>query len=127
MHGICGSPGPWVAVHCPGDAPGRLRYIKRVGYFSSIAKVELPQLSEYEIDGGPKVCWDKCTQIMNANACLISAAPELRDAAIEGIAALYGAIEVCGDIGNLSHALRMLESAVRKSEPTRPDLLAVEE
>jgi hypothetical protein len=64
--------GPWVAEHCPGDADGRLRYIKKPGRFATVARVELPQIEEYEIDGGPKVCWSKCNQIMNANSQFIA-------------------------------------------------------
>lgn len=32
----------------------------------------------------------------------------------EGISALYGAINVCGDIGNLRHALNLLENEKKR-------------
>lgn len=106
----------WVAEHCPGDAPGRLRYIKRRGFFHSIAKVELPQLSEFECEGGAKANWDKCNEIMNARARLLASAPTLRYAGDEALAALYGCREVLGDIGNIGHAINLLEEALSQSQ-----------
>lgn len=50
-----------------------------------------------------------------ANAYLTAAAPDLYAALDEALAALYGAISVCGAIGNLTHARDLAQSALAKA------------
>lgn len=50
------------------------------------------------------------------NAHLIAAAPDFVNAAQEALAALYGAREVLGSIGNTQHAIDLLEAAIAKAK-----------
>lgn len=50
-----------------------------------------------------------------ANAQLISASVELLEAATEAEAALYGAVALIGEIGNIPHAMKLLRRAINKA------------
>lgn len=115
--------GPWVAeTHCL-DIPGmvtdiRCRFIPESLYpwLTVIARTVSPPIGWYEDDQrGPRKNWELAKEMQTANALLIGAAPELYDAGDEALAALYGCREVVGDIGNIGHAIGLLESALDKA------------
>ena len=75
--------------------------------------------TNHESDARPIICeranGGSLESDWEANSHLIAAAPELYAVLDEALAALYGAISVCGAIGNLTHARDMAEAALAKA------------
>lgn len=64
---------------------------------------------------GGNMQWEPDEASAWANARLIAAAPDLKSAGEEARAALYGAREVLGSIGNIQHAIDLLNAAISKA------------
>lgn len=97
------TPGPWISyVDGRGtcERPRSIRYIGVKGFMASICEMRGHGANDEQT---------------TANGYLISAAPDMYEAGDEALAAIYGAIEVCGEIGNLAHARDLLIAALAKA------------
>ena len=88
------------------------QYIYRSGRYKVQQCNSFTPLAEIATVGDP--------EMSAANARLMAASPEMYRALEECIAALHGAIEVCGDIGNLGHAKKLAEDAMQKATFSTP-------
>lgn len=109
------TPGPWsVSFHVEGYE------LANIGEMTVIRGGDQRWVGLATLDA---VGADETTvETRTANARLIAAAPDMFGAGDEARAALYGCREVLGQIGNIQHAIDLLDAALAKADPNATQL-----